>query len=615
MKKIFLVAAAAFLFFSVFSHSIRASENFAISADVIYTINENGVTNVNFNVNLTNKVPNSYASSYKIQLGFSDIKNIRVSDEGGAINPIVTKTDEGNSIELASFNKKVVGEGAILSFSLQFDTNDVAKKQGSIWEINIPGLSNQSDFSNFAVRVKTPQSFGKPAYVKPEFSKILSYQNNTLNFTKDQLKKSGISIAYGEKQIYGFTLSYHLKNNNLFPVKTEIALPPTTNYQEVFIENITPSPANVTLDSDGNWLAQYSLFPSEKKDIEVKGSVEVSLYPKREILSEIDSAPYLVEKQYWQTKNDEIKKLADSLKTPAAIYQYLVKNLTYDYSRVTDSKPRLGALNVLKDPTSAVCLEFTDLFVTLARAAGIPAREVDGFAYTENSKQRPLSLVKDILHAWPEYYDRELQTWVMVDPTWGNTTGGVDYFNVLDFDHIAFSIKGYNSSYPVPAGGYKISGFENTKDVSVYFTTKKTKSNENILFTSSVAQKQLSGLPIRGSLRIDNRGESMIGPQTITIQARRLRPATQKISIGVIPPFGYIESSFSFEKTPFLTNEQDTITILAGQKSIQNKIEISPIFLTRWTILGGVISASIVIFIVSIITKKLWRISFFRRKG
>ncbi len=613
MKKIFLIGAIVFLFFSVFSKHIQASENFTISADVIYTININGVTNVNLNVNLTNKSANSYASSYKIQLGFSDIKNIRANDPDGLINPVVTKTSEGNNIEL-SFNKRVVGEGAILNFNLQFDTDDVAKKQGSIWEINIPGLSNQSDFSNFTVHVKTPQTFGKPSYVKPDFFKVLSYQNNTLDFTKDQLKKSGISIAYGEKQIYGFTLSYHLKNNNLFPVKTEIALPPATNYQDVFIEDITPAPVNVVEDGDGNWLAKYSLSPSEKKDVVVKGKVELSLYPKKEILSETDLSPYLIEKPYWQTQNDEIKKLANSLKTPAAIYQYLVKNLTYDYSRVTNSKPRLGAVNVLNNPASAVCLEFTDLFVALARAAGIPAREVDGFAYTDNSRERPLSLVKDVLHAWPEYYDRELMTWVMVDPTWGNTTGGVDYFNVMDFDHIAFVVKGYNSSYPPPAGGYKIPGFENVKDVSVYFTTQETQYNENVLFTSEVSPKQLSGLPVGGSLRIYNRGGRVVGAQTVTIRSTKLKPKTQKIAFGNIPPFGYIDRSFSFEKTPFLTNEQDTITILSGQTNIQNKIEISPIFVTKWTILGGVIGASIFVLILSVIAGRLRRISFFRRK-
>jgi len=59
----------------------------------------------------------------------------------------------------------------------------------------------------------------------------------------------------------------------------------------------------------------------------------------------------------------------------------------------------------LDNTTNAVCLEYTDLFVTLARAAGIPSRSIEGFAYTKNSRLRPLSLVDDVLHAWVQYYD------------------------------------------------------------------------------------------------------------------------------------------------------------------------------------------------------------------
>ena len=127
----------------------------------------------------------------------------------------------------------------------------------------------------------------------------------------------------------------------------------------------------------------------------------------------------------------------------------------------------MGALSALNNPTSAVCLEFTDLFVALSRAAGIPAREIDGYAYTNNAHDRPLSLTEDVLHAWPEYYDFDKKAWIMVDPTWGNTTGGIDYFNALDFDHIAFVIKGENSGYPIPAGGSRRTTWARSSSLSI----------------------------------------------------------------------------------------------------------------------------------------------------
>lgn len=462
MKKLlvfFLPAVALFLL----PLPLFAQENFSVASTVTYSVSENGTTSVSFSNILTNQASEYSALSYKIRVGFDDIKNLKAFDSYGKINPQIIKENDGKTIKLP-FNKPVIGKNNSISFSFSFDTKDVASKQGEIWEINIPGLSNRNEFSVFDVLVKVPFSFGKPSYVKPNLG-VLTKPDDSLYFPKDILKKSGISIAYGEVQIYYFNLKYHIKNSNLFPVSKKIVLPPSTNYQEVFIESIDKKPLKIATDKDGNSLATFYLLPFEKKDIKVVGNAKIFLKPKKQILSIDQRREYLKELPYWETQNESIKKIANSLKTPKKIYEYVVNNLIYDYLRVLDKKPRLGAAQALKSPISAVCLEFTDLFIALSRAADIPAREVDGFAYSNSPKQRPLSLVSDVLHAWPEYYDDKLNTWVMVDPTWGNTTGGIDYFYTFDFDHFAFVIKGLNSSYPISPGGYK--------DIKVSFAKDK----------------------------------------------------------------------------------------------------------------------------------------------
>src|SRR3989338_2436700 len=388
MKKIISLLSIFFLFVLLFSSKTSAASNFSTDYDIKYRVFENENTHVEINIALTNQTPTFYASSYKIRVGFEQIENIKAFDPVG--------------------NK--------LNFTISFDTKKVAQKLGNIWEVNIPGFSTESDYSTSSVQVSVPLSFGKPSYIKPQI-KNLSQKGDTYTFTKEELEKSGISMAFGDNQIYKFNLTYHLQNKNLFPIRTEIALPPNTNYQDVQIENIYPKPTNVRVDNDGNWLAEYSLPPGKKMDVEAKGKIKISLSPKKEPKTDNELSKYLKPKNYWEADNDKIKKLAQSLKTPEAIYDYVSDYLKYDYSRVSSNKPRLGALNLIDDPSSAVCLEFTDLFIALSRAAGIPAREIDGYAYTQNSKERPLSLVKDVLHAWPQYYDKDLKTWVMVDPT------------------------------------------------------------------------------------------------------------------------------------------------------------------------------------------------------
>lgn len=600
-----IVGFVLILFFYLFPVSVHAAEYFEREYDISYTVLETGMTQVKIDVALTNKTSDYYASSDKIQLGFSDITNLTAHDPSGSLEPTVTSTDEGIVIDL-DFKSRVVGQGNSLLFTIQFETSDVALKQGNIWEINIPGVANPETFRTFNVFVSVPESFGKPAYIKPK------QPDNELIFTKDELGTSGISIAYGDRQYYEVDLIYHLQNRNVFPISTEIALPPSTAYQEVSIDSISPRPQNVTLDQDGNWLAEYHLLPSEKFDVRVQGKIQVYLQPrKKETLTAQEWELYTKQQQYWESNKEEIGAIARDLKTPEKIYQYVVDTLRYDFERVTSEQTRLGAVQAMANPHSAVCLEFTDLFVAIARAAGIPTREVNGFAYTQDQRQRPLSVAQDILHSWPEYYDSTRQQWVMVDPTWGNTTGGIDYFNVFDFDHLVFVRKGVDSTYPVPAGGYKFSGDEAKKDVHVSFTSPFILSPARLSVESEIPQKVQSGLPITGVLKVANTGTVIVEPTVITVSSSSLTPNEQAIQVPPLPPFGTFEVPFGFSKTPFLTNTTLTFTMSDGNVEKEGRITVVPFTITKPIILGGV---GIGLFSISIFitARKSWRLRIFR---
>ena len=608
LKKIFSFLIF-FTFFIFFPSIVHADSNFTTDYHITYSINEAGKTHAILNGTLTNTTSQYYASQYKMQVGFDEVSNVRASDPDGSIAPTVTKNDDGYIIGL-KFNKKFVGLGSKLPFTISFDTTAIASQFGKTWEINIPGIANPGDFSSFTVSIAVPPSFGTASYIKPAQS------TNGLTFTKDQLGKSGISIAFGTEQLYSFNLTYHLHNENVYPIRTEIALPPSTNYQEIFINNISPKPINVVEDKDGNWLAQYKLLPTQKLDITTTGVAQIFLTPKEQPLAPADFAIYTKEQPYWQTKAPTIKALAQELKTPEAIYNYVVKTLNYDFSRVTDDKARMGAENALKNPSSAVCREFTDLFVALARSAGIPAREIDGFAYTENAKQRPLSLVQDILHAWPEYYDVEKKTWVMVDPTWGSTTGGVDYFNVLDFDHFAFVIKGLDSDYPIPAGGYKFLENKNVKDVEIGFTSALPTTQTDVSLTTDFPKVSIAGLPIKGKVTLTNTGTKRFQPQIFSIVSKSLTPGEQFINANGIPPFGSQTWDVAFNPTSFLTKADAAFTIQftpdseLGDKVAQKSLKIAPFYLTPLGIggiIGGILTIALFIF-----ARKIRRIRLFK---
>lgn len=579
-----------------------ADQNFSSAFHINYAISDSGNTHTTINVTLTNKTDNYYVASYKLMLGFSALQNVTAFDAHGKISPQVTNTDNGETVNIP-FNSPVVGKGNYQSFTLSFDTNEVASKQGTVWEVNIPGLVNQNDFDSFSVHVDVPSDFGKPVYIKPEQG------SDNLDFTKDQLNKSGISIGFGNRQGYTYHLVYHLKNFNLFPATEDIALPPTTNYQDVFLNSLTPKPSNVTMDKDGNWIAHYSLLPSQLITVIATGDIYTYLYPKKGNLTPGDREIYLKQQPFWEVNDPQIQLIAHKLQTPYAIFQYVVNTLNYDFNRVSDTQERLGATRVLKNPNSAVCLEFTDLFIALARAAGIPAREVDGYAYTQNSKERPLSLVKDILHAWPEYYDDTKQSWIMVDPTWQNTTGGVDYFNTLDFDHVAFVIKGVDSSLPVAAGGYKLPGQENEKDIDMNFTNENLTLTPKIDVGFAIPDTFLAGFPISGNIMLKNNSPVLFPAQILNLTTSVLLPLHQQVMSSAIPPFGNEAVGFSYNQTPFLTNFNDHITITLAQSKLSKQINVE--FLTRQQLfLGGIILGVIIfgfiIFIIAIKARRLF---------
>ena len=600
MKKIILFFFFLIVFFSLSTKVLFADSNFSTDYNVTYQVLPTATTHVRINVVLTNLSAKYYSPSYKITVGFKNINNVTAYDANGKINLDLAESDKGTDISF-DFNKAVTGQGNKQTFGVEFDTNEVAQSVGNVWDVNIPGISPTSDFSSFNATVIYPSFLGRPAFIKPNIPGKNGLSGNQISFSKDELGKSGISLAFGISQTYEFNLKYHLKNPNLFPIKTEIALPPNTNYQDILVNSMSPKPTNVKIDEDGNWLAEYTLSPSQTLNINTTGKVNVMLNGRQEVLSRKDLENYLKNQKYWEINSNNIRQKTKSIITPEEIYQFVVGTLNYDFSRASSKKPRLGGSGVLNNPTSAVCLEFTDLFITLARANGIPAREVDGFAFTTNTRARPLSLSEDVLHAWPEYYDFDKKAWIMVDPTWGNTTGGVDYFNTFDFDHIAFAIHGVSSDYPVPAGGYKINGSKNQKDVEVILS-KDFKPTQMFDVEVKSNPSFLPFLKNRGEIIITNSGNSIINENEMMINSSNLSFNTNTFSVSKIPPFGFVSIPIEFANKSFLTTKEDTIKILYQGKTFERNIKIIPFYLNVY-FLGGVLVVLLII-VISIIARR-----------
>ena len=120
-------------------------------------------------------------------------------------------------------------------------------------------------------------------------------------------------------------------------------------------------------------------------------------------------APELAAEPLLQVNDREIVALAVRIagneRDPAVVAQR-INQWVYDSleKEITISVP--SAVQVLRTRRGD-CNEHTQLYVALARAAGIPARIATGLAYVNG---------KFYYHAWPEV---RLRDWVAVDPTFG----------------------------------------------------------------------------------------------------------------------------------------------------------------------------------------------------
>ena len=121
------------------------------------------------------------------------------------------------------------------------------------------------------------------------------------------------------------------------------------------------------------------------------------------------------------------KKVVGDAKTPkdqaARLVKWLFAKLKVHYAR--NASTSLQVLNNM----SGDCTEYALLFVSLARAAGIPARVVTGLVAFTAEKTMFGG------HSWAEIHDGG--RWRVVDPSWGETAVHAGHFRLGTGDDLS----------------------------------------------------------------------------------------------------------------------------------------------------------------------------------
>ncbi len=492
---ILLKISTLFLFFILFSN--KASAKIKIEVDRTYELNVQKQLEVTETQTITNEsqelyIPAGEKIDFQI-IGFRQndpdinlllertIRSLIMREGNREINFSSNIEDETAHIWTTFKQNLIPGEKKTVD--IKYIHPGLAYTNGALVDIYVNGFAKGFVFSTntaeylYKTTVKVPNSINKTIhFVSPQparRSKEGDYE--IFQFAQDSLVGKYAWIQLGTWQIYRFEIQQEIKpsENILSGLANEYALLIPRDIeggkvtQKVYFDSIIPSPIQVIEDESGNLIASFKFKTNEAQNITVTGYAvveegdDINFQAEAGDIGQLSADMrelYTKPAQYWEVENPEIVQLANRLKgeqnnvytVSANIYNYVVDHIDYSQVKRFGLNVRQGALKTLQGG-SAVCMEYSDLFLTLARAAGIATRAVYGYGYDAR-----VASTGQEAHQWVQIYMPKLGRWVDVDVTWGESgdllVGGD--LNHL-FTHVAYKNPEEPPSVAVQAYGKK----------------------------------------------------------------------------------------------------------------------------------------------------------------
>jgi len=245
-----------------------------------------------------------------------------------------------------------------------------------------------------------------------------------------------------ETRVYDAIQTVTMRNNGPGSVRVVFNLalvqdvPP---YQQVLTSDISPAGYQTQGDEHGNKYAVFEIAELEAGSAQVfTNSVRVAVNAVRYGLEGCGGdmpAEYTAPEQFIDSDAPQVVELAAKLGDGKATvcnkarsyYEYIGDTLTYA-GYVPDEMGALATINA----GSGDCTDFADVMISLSRAAGIPARFMEGVTCCTDKGY----VEGQIKHDWTEVF-LPPAGWVPVDPTYGQPPGNEDsYFAAVPADRI-----------------------------------------------------------------------------------------------------------------------------------------------------------------------------------
>ncbi len=154
---------------------------------------------------------------------------------------------------------------------------------------------------------------------------------------------------------------------------------------------------------------EYAMVYAEEMNIKIKDELKPFLYPNQYVWFTAESDTTALAKQLTDGCTNELEAVGK-------VYDYMVKNITYDYDKAENVQPGyLPDVNEILAIKTGICFDYSAVMSAMLRSVGIPTRMEIGYS-------------GDAYHAWVSVYTRDQgwindiiqfdgTQWTLMDPT------------------------------------------------------------------------------------------------------------------------------------------------------------------------------------------------------
>ncbi len=282
--------------------------------------------------------------------------------------------------------------------------------------------------------------------------------------TKTGVQPTDYSDNYSLKDTHRYriidTLTFATDKDTTLSLGYNIGSLSNSPYQKELDLNVTGENAKITSEDSVHkkLIGNTNLKSGEKVQYQVIRNIELSGIKYTKDLSKTsgdyssfgDYSKYTAAEKKIESDNLDIinksKEIFNGITNPyykaKKAYEFVNTYMNYD-----ENNKNKGALNAL-NTSKGVCEDYSDLFVALLRASGVPARVVTGYWIDKESFSNNIADGNKNRHAWVEYYLPEYG-WIVAEPTniyYSNEEKIIDYDYFSNLNESSHFIAGYDSA-------------------------------------------------------------------------------------------------------------------------------------------------------------------------